>query len=143
MLDDYGLVSALNWFSERFQTLTGLRVEVEGSEELERLGQEMEIGLFRIVQEALTNVARHAEATSVRIGLEPAPGGVTLSIRDDGKGFEQPGSDRRKKQRHWGLAIMRERARAVGGQLFVESEPGKGTCITVKVRAGGKHEGVA
>jgi len=143
MLDDYGLLSALNWFSERFQTLTGIRVEVEGSEELERLGQEAEIGLFRIVQEALTNVARHAEATSVRIGLEPAPGGVTLSIRDDGKGFEQSGWDRRKKQRHWGLAIMRERARAIGGQLFVESEPGKGTCITVKVRAGGKHEGVA
>jgi len=143
MLDDFGLVSALRWFSERFKTLTGVQVEVEAGEMHGRLGQEAEIGLFRIVQEALTNVARHAEATSVRIGVEPTPEGTTLSIRDDGKGFAQPGSDRRKEQRHWGLAIMRERARAAGGQLFVESEPGKGTCITVKVRAGGKHDGAA
>jgi PAS domain S-box-containing protein len=142
VLDDYGLVSALRWYAERFEALTGASVFVECGEEPQRLTKEVETGLFRIAQEALTNVARHAEAESVRIGVECTSEGLTLSVADDGKGFERGETDTGETGRRWGLTIMRERARSLGGELLVESEPGKGTCVTVKLRVGRYGEDV-
>lgn len=142
VLDDYGLVSALRWYAERFEALTGTSVYVECGEEPQRLAKEVETGLFRIAQEALTNVAKHAEAESVRIGVERTPEGLTLSVADDGKGFERGETGTGETGLRWGLAIMRERARSLGGELLVESEPGKGTCVTVELRVGQQGKGV-
>jgi two-component system sensor histidine kinase UhpB len=142
VLDDFGLVSALRWYAERFEALTGVSVYVECGEEPQLLVKEVETGLFRIAQEALTNVARHAQADSVRIGVECTSEGLTLSVADDGKGFERGETDTGETGRRWGLAIMRERARSLGGKLLVESEPGKGTCVTVELRGGQQGKGV-
>jgi PAS domain S-box-containing protein len=134
VLDDYGIVSALRCYAEHFERRTGIIVEVECGEEPERLSYDQESGLFRIVQEALANIVKHAEATSVRIGVENTAVGMRVIIRDDGKGFEMPRIERRRKRRHWGLVIMRERARALGGEFYADSVPGQGTRITVDVR---------
>lgn len=129
VLDDYGLLAALHWYSQRFSQRTGIATNVQGREPMSRLPSAVETALFRITQEALTNVARHAQASQVTVTLEAADGGIHLTIADDGVGFD-PAARRRGG---WGLMIMCERAEAVGGHLRVESAPGKGARITVEV----------
>lgn len=133
VLDDYGLAAALRWSGARFAERTGLTVEVAGLDPVPRLPAAAEIALFRIVQEALTNVARHAQARQVRILLAVREGCITLEIADDGIGFDPANTGPRGGQAAWGLATMRERAESVGAQFRVDTAPGKGANISVQL----------
>ena len=133
VLDDYGLGAALRWYSGRFETLTGVTTLVEGEELSPRLPQEVEMPLFRIAQEAMMNVARHVRASQVTIRLEAAAGRVRLTVADNGAGFDPALKPGQVEPPGWGLITMRERAAAAGGQLRVESAPGKGTRVVVEL----------
>ena len=135
VLDDFGLMAALRWYGERFSKRTDIAALFEGEELVPRLAPEVERALFRIAQEALTNVAKHANAKTVTLTLEGADAGAQLIIADDGVGFD-PARDAR---RGWGLTTMRERAESVGGRLRVESTPGKGTRVVVEVERGSQR----
>jgi PAS domain S-box-containing protein len=130
VLDDYGLVAALRWYAEQFSSRTQILAEVQGEEPAPRLRAPVEIALFRIAQEALTNVAKHAAVTRVRVGVETTDAAVRLVIADDGAGFDP---SRLEDRPRWGLMTMRERAKAVGGQCTIDSYPGKGTSVVVEV----------
>ncbi len=136
VLDDYGLVAALRWYADQFASRAGMRVEMRGAELSPRPPIEIETALFRIAQEALTNVVKHARASRVTLGIETINGRVRLTIADDGKGFD-PNAPRQPGERaEMGLIGMRERAEGVGGSLRVESEVGKGTRVVVEVGRG-------
>ena len=135
LLDDYGVAAALEWHARQLESRTGLRIAVESEALDPRPASEVEMALFRIAQEALTNVAKHAGASRARVALSASAGRVTLVIEDDGRGIDataaanDPGG-----ASTWGMAVMRERAVAVGGAMRVES-PGRGTRIVVEVDA--------
>jgi PAS domain S-box-containing protein len=130
LLDEYGLGAALGAYAEEFAQRTGVRVEVEGSQETARsLRPEAAIALYRIAQEALNNVAKHADARSVEILLEKQPPHLVLIICDDGHGFDAGLAGRGR----WGMSAMRERAEAAGGKLTVVSAPGEGAIVRVAV----------
>jgi PAS domain S-box-containing protein len=129
VLDDYGLLPALRWYAEQYTGRTNIRaVILEPQVAIPRLPPSMETALFRISQETLTNIARHAEASQVSLSLDMVDGSPRLTIQDDGIGFDPSQADT-----GWGLRIMRERAEAVGGKLVIETSPGKGTKIVVDV----------
>ncbi|HEY8388603.1 MAG TPA: sensor histidine kinase, partial [Parasegetibacter sp.] len=130
VLDDLGLVAALEWHSLEFQKRFNINVSFKADQENLQVPSEVGIGLFRIYQESLTNVARHASAQNVTATLESAPGQVCLSIMDDGKGFDMNSTGNRKTL---GLLGMRERAHMIGGQLDIISSPGKGTAVIITV----------
>lgn len=134
-LDEYGLQAALEWYAEKYSERTLIATVVQCQEPFPRLLPSVEVALFRIAQEALTNVIRHARATSVVITLAVRPRGARMVIRDDGEGFDlelfrRPG----KRSPGWGLMGMRERAEAASGSLLIESSAGKGTSIIVETR---------
>jgi len=128
ILDDFGLEAALRWLAEGFSTRTGIAVDVE-SHYSGRLPDETETHLFRIAQEALTNVARHSGAKRVRMKLETRGEEICLSIEDDGRGL--PGAAP-ANGRGMGMIGMRARARSAGGDLNVRSRPGEGVLIEVR-----------
>jgi signal transduction histidine kinase len=132
MLDDYGLSAALQWYGEQFSRRTRLPVEVQAVELAHRSPANVEAALFRITQEALSNVAKHAQARKVVVTLEEKNPGVRLTIADDGVGFD-PRTVREKQARSgWGVLLMRERAMAVGGRMSMYSAPGKGVRVVVE-----------
>jgi len=133
VLDDYGLLAALRWYGEQLSARTGVAVFVRGEEAAPRLAPAVETALFRIAQEALTNVARHAQAGKAAVVLRPGPRRVRLTIADDGIGFDPHAPLRPGGPRGWGLINIQERAEAVGGRLRLESAPGRGTRLTVEV----------
>lgn len=130
-LDDFGLVAALRTLAESLSSRLNLQIDVAGDDVTPRPGSLVESSLFRIAQEAVMNAARHASATRVAVAFAERDGRVILTVRDDGVGFDldAPGID----SDHWGLKSMRERARAIGGMLHVESAPGAGTRVTAEV----------
>jgi signal transduction histidine kinase len=89
--------------------------------------------LYRVAQEALTNVARHAQAGRVDVNIEKLPGSICMKIRDDGKSFQVTRMLNPKKNKRLGLLGMRERVEMVGGSFHVESTPGKGTTVRAQV----------
>jgi len=123
LLDQLGLVPAVEAYLERFAERSGVRTRLEASSEGAALDQRRATALFRILQEALTNVARHADARTVTVRIEPEVGGVVLTVRDDGRGLAGPPTG------SLGILGMQERARAAGGRLTVEGAPGKGTTV--------------
>jgi two-component system, NarL family, sensor histidine kinase DevS len=130
-LDDFGLVSALERLVETFHEQTGIEVDLEPRLGEERLPSDVETTLYRITQEALTNVVKHAQARHVSIVLTRRDGSVSAVIEDDGRGFTAgSGGD------GLGLLGMRERIALVGGRLEVESSPGSGTTLSIEVPAG-------
>ncbi len=128
VLDDYGLMAALRWYGEQFAFRSGIQVTVAGEEPNPRLPLAVEGALFRIAQEALNNVAKHARAGRVTVSLETTAEAVRMQVRDNGIGFA-----RRGRPGGWGLLSMQERAEAVGGTCRVESLPHRGTTVTVEV----------
>ena len=132
MLDQLGLLATLRWYAELFTRRTGIPAIVSGEEPARRLDQDAGVALFRIAQEALTNVARHARAKCARIGLHQERGTLTLAVADDGVGFATTPVLRGVPR--CGISGMRERALAVGGVLRIESSPGAGTRVTVELR---------
>jgi two-component system sensor histidine kinase UhpB len=131
-LDDLGLVNALIALSGRVSRQGGLPVERDFGTELPELSEELELVIYRVAQEALTNVLRHAEATRCRVSLAAVGGGVELVVADDGRGMpSQVGSEA------VGLEGMRERALLVGGTLTIGPGPGgRGTEVRLTVPVG-------
>jgi signal transduction histidine kinase len=127
LLDEVGLVAALQAFLEEQGRYTGLRIELAAPAVGPRLAPEVEIAAFRIVQEALTNVARHAAASRVEVSVARGAEALSIVVRDDGRGFDPAAAE----EDHLGLVGMRERARALGGTLELRSSPGAGTEVRV------------
>jgi PAS domain S-box-containing protein len=132
LLDDYGLVAALESHARHFASRTGLAVSVEGERIGLRPAPNVELALFRIAQEALANALKHAGATSAQVVLTSRPGFLRLSIEDNGTGFAQPSGARAEHRGGWGLPMMRERAEAAGGTLRIEF-PARGTRVVAEV----------
>ncbi len=128
ILDDFGLDAALRSLTESFAQRTGIQVSYHSDLEGRRLPGQVETSLFRIAQEALTNIARHAQASTVSVELLPHGEEVSLRVRDNGGGFDVT---ERRKSGGLGLAGMETRARGCGGKLTLESTPGKGSSIEV------------
>ena len=136
-LDHLGLVAALRQYAEAYSRQYGLDVQFEAvGLDGERLPPEMETALYRIVQEALTNVVRHAQATRVDVLLERRSDRVIAIVEDNGIGFDPEAA---VMDGHLGLFGMRERAEMLGGTLTVESAPGAGTTVFVEVPYGDTH----
>ncbi|MDO9530618.1 MAG: PAS domain S-box protein [Deltaproteobacteria bacterium] len=133
MLDDYGLLSALHWYGTEFSGKTGIGVDVQGQEAVPRLAAPVELAMFRIVQEAMANVAKHAQATGVVLTQAEDNGTVRLVIADNGVGFDQERLGQPEGRHLWGLMTMSERAAAAGGRCRIESQPGQGTRVVVEV----------
>ncbi|MEA5451615.1 PAS domain S-box protein [Leptolyngbya sp. CCNP1308] len=134
MLDDLGLVPALRWYINRHADRTGLQVTLVCDPPPEGLPTSTETACFRIVQEALTNIARHAQAQTVTITLEQTDRTLHLSIQDDGVGFDLEAIGRAKTEgTSLGLLGMEERGLLIGGQLTITSAPGEGTQISLRV----------
>jgi signal transduction histidine kinase len=131
VLDDIGLVAAVHRLADDLTHRFGVRVELtlDGLDDERRLPPEVETVVYRVVQEALTNVARHAEASFASVAITADSDGTRASISDDGVGFEVGDGPRRSL----GLAGMTERASLVGGQLEIASTPAKGTTIVLEV----------
>lgn len=128
LLDDLGLIPAIEHYCEEFHTRTGIQATFSFEGPFPALTDAVNSNLFRILQESLTNVIRHSNARSVIIQLTSSEANLFLTIRDDGDGFE---TDR--KSETLGLIGMKERAIALGGHLVIRSSPGKGTVIEVDV----------
>jgi signal transduction histidine kinase len=131
-LDDLGLVAAVGHYAKHWSEHFHIPAELHATGmESGRLTSELDTALYRIIQEALNNVAKHARATCVNILLDQRPDRVSVIIEDDGVGFEaeQPDSTRQR----FGLIGMRERATLLGGMLDIESHPGKGTTVVARI----------
>ena len=128
-LDDFGLVSAIERLVETFREQTGMEVDLEPRLGTDRLPQEIETTLYRITQEALTNVVKHARATRVSIVLTRRDGAVSAVIEDDGRGIDSGD----QTSDGLGLVGMKERVALVGGRLVVESTAGGGTTLSIEV----------
>ncbi|MGB4360397.1 MAG: PAS domain S-box protein [Rhodoferax sp.] len=131
-LDDYGLLPALRQLATEFSQRTGIAFDLDGVELLPRLSSVVETTMFRISQEALSNVAKHAGANHVAINLHADADLVVLEIADDGSGFDVGRT--LPAQRHWGLGTMRERAEEAGIAFKLESTPGAGTRVVLEVK---------
>ena len=139
MLEHLGLVSALTELSRSFQRASGVEVERRFEPSLATLSDDAELAVYRVAQESLTNIARHAQARHVRIGLESGPGRVVLRVVDDGRGFSGV------PEENGGLRSMRERSLLVGGALAIKQAAGGGVEVRLEVPAtpAGQHVGVA
>ncbi len=127
MLDDFGLVPALEWQAREVSKRTGLRVQVAAGETSGELPDEHRTCIYRVVQEALHNCARHAQARSVRVVVRQEPSRIVLSVTDDGRGFDA------RRVRGLGLVGMAERVNNLGGAFQVDSHPGAGTTVAVEL----------
>lgn len=131
MLEHLGLASALTELSRRFASQSGVRVERRLVKNLPPLSEEAELAVYRVAQESLTNVARHAEASCVELSLEPGAGSVVLRVVDDGRGL----SESVALNGHGGLRGMRERALLVGAALAVKPSASGGVEVRLEVPA--------
>jgi PAS domain S-box-containing protein len=140
LLDEAGFASAARWYVDGFADRSGLKVGLEIPEDLDRLDPDIEVALFRVLQEALTNVYRHANSSSAEIRIHTDATQIRLEIQDHGKGIPQPRSEHLMEgSSHAGVGIagMRERMRELGGVLTIESG-GQGTLIVASVPVNGK-----
>jgi signal transduction histidine kinase len=133
ILDDLGLLPALNFLIDGFARRTGIKTGLTGLD-TERFDPRVEIALYRIVQEALTNVSKHAQASSVDIHFQRSSGAMLLcSIRDDGKGFDLSRVLKPGDNQGFGLRGMRERLKVLGATMEIEATPGQGTVLIIHV----------
>ena len=133
VLDDLGLIPALHSFMKSFTARTGVRTHLNAFAGVEQLETDRRTVLFRVAQEALTNVARHARASRVEVSLQKLPDGIGMKIKDDGKSFQVERTLHAKVGKSLGLLGMRERLEMVGGKLNVASVPGQGTTISAQI----------
>ncbi|MEW6717010.1 MAG: sensor histidine kinase [Chloroflexota bacterium] len=131
-LDDLGLAAALRWYASDVMKRVPLGVHVEVSGEPRPLSAPIKIALFRIAQEALTNVIKHAEAAEANIQLRFTNSAVSVRIEDNGRGFDVDAATS-SGMSSWGLLGMRERASLLGGNFTLQSQPGAGTCVEVVI----------
>jgi len=133
ILEDLGLCEALAWRADELNASAAVRASLQTSGMDHRLSRELELALYRVAQEALTNIARHAQAKTAQVSLRQVAGQVTLSIVDDGAGFDAEAVLAHPSG--LGLAGMRERLALVGGSLQVQSTPGQGTVLIASAPA--------
>jgi signal transduction histidine kinase len=133
MLDELGLVPTLQWLVRTFRQRTGVEVELahEGLED--PLDAEVGTLVFRVVQEALTNIARHARATSAQVRLRRTESTLSLLVEDRGVGFDAERVLEAEEDRGFGIRGMRDRVRLFGGRFTLRSSPGKGSSVEVEV----------
>jgi two-component system sensor histidine kinase UhpB len=129
MLEQLGLVSALTELTTTFGRVSGIRVSRHFDQSLPKLERDAELAIYRIAQESLTNVARHAHATHVDVALEGSLDGVVLRVVDDGRGFAA------EPEEHGGLRSMRERALLIGAALAIKHTPSRGVEVRLEVPA--------
>ncbi|MEW6584360.1 MAG: PAS domain S-box protein [Nitrospirota bacterium] len=134
LLDEYGLSSALRWYADIFAGRTTINTLVKGDDIMPRLPLNTETVLFRIIQEALTNIAKHAGASEAIIAIEDAAENVTITVSDNGKGLDIAAARQRSEKQGLGLASMEERLAAIGGSLKIESSPGRWTRVIIDVK---------
>jgi two-component system sensor histidine kinase UhpB len=127
-LDDHGFLPAIEEMLRRFQAQHGIDTELEVHGNLDELGDDQQLVVYRVTQEALNNVARHSGAGKVAVDVVRHDGTVSLAVHDDGQGFAVGGEDR-----GLGLGGMAERARLVNGDFTIDSEPGGGTTLRLEV----------
>ena len=127
MLDDFGLVPALNWHAREMSKRTGLNVTLAADDAADELPDEHKTCIYRLVQEAVNNCARHARAQNVKVEVARQNGRVLFSVRDDGEGFDT------RSVRGLGLLGMEERVRRLGGSLRIDSKPGRGTMVAAEL----------
>jgi signal transduction histidine kinase len=133
VLEDYGLMTALRWYGAQFASRAGIPVDVQGDELTPRLSHPVESVLFRIAQEALTDVARYAQATRATVTVTADEGVVRLVVAGDGVGLGPVRAAGPDGPQSWGLLTMAERTEAVGGRLRIDSDPERGTQVVVEV----------
>lgn len=133
-LDALGLAPALRRYAERFTRYTGIPCELMLFGEARRLPPRAEIGVYRLVQEALQNVSSHAQASRAEVMIAFAPRGITLAVSDDGRGFDLAAAQQNQNGR-LGLLGMQERAESLGGHLTIRTQPGQGTRIELALAA--------
>jgi PAS domain S-box-containing protein len=133
MLDDLGLIPALRSLMKEFMKETGIRGSLTAFEDVAKLSLAKRTVLYRVAQEALNNVAHHAQATRVEVSLQRLPRALLLQIKDNGCAFDVESALKPKKNRRLGLIGMRERLEMVNGQFAIESAPGKGTTILAQI----------
>jgi signal transduction histidine kinase len=133
ILDDFGLSKTLEWFVEQFSRQTGIQVRIEGEAEGSPMPAEEAVHIYRIVQEALSNVARHSGATRAVVKLKEENGELRVEIRDEGRGFVLDSRRNQAAGEGFGLLGMRERARRLDGTLTIRSSPAQGTVVSVRV----------
>jgi two-component system sensor histidine kinase UhpB len=138
MLDELGLMPTLRWLARTFGQRTGLAVELSAEGIGDRLDPELDSLVFRVVQEALTNVAKHARVPSVRVRLAVRGNRLHLSVQDDGQGFEP---DSESPAEGFGLRGMRDRVQLFGGRFTLRSRPGQGTTLEAEVPLGRPEAG--
>jgi two-component system sensor histidine kinase DegS len=130
-LDDIGLPAALKKFIANYREQYGLPVEFQYFGTQKRLPPAVEVAMFRIVQEGLNNIYKHANATNVLVKLEVLPKKVNLVVRDDGQGFTPDKLGRGPKQKGYGLMGIKERVQLLKGDMDIMSAPGQGTSLVV------------
>jgi signal transduction histidine kinase len=139
ILDDLGLVAAIEWQAQQFQARTGIVCICDCALEEVELNEAQSTAVFRILQEALTNVLRHAHATTVDIKINKEHGYLALSISDNGKGITE---SEKCEQGSLGILGMHERAHLIGGEIDIKGRAGKGTVVIVRVPIFGHETGL-
>lgn len=135
LLDDLGLIPALQAYLTDFTTRSGVLCKLSACAGIEQLGLDRRTVLFRVAQEALGNIDRHAQASHVDLDIRKTPGGFLMTIHDDGRSFQVDKVGRPRGGKRLGLIGMRERLEMIGGSFAVGSAAGKGTTITAQVPA--------
>jgi len=133
VLDDLGLIPALHTFMKSFTEETGIRVNFSAFAGVKEVSGDKRTVLYRVVQEAFNNAARHAQASRLDVKIQKLGGGICMTIKDNGKGFPGGRVLRAKKNRRLGLLGMRERLDMVGGHFDITSRPGKGTTVIAQI----------
>jgi signal transduction histidine kinase len=133
VLDDLGLIPALHTYCRALASRKKIKIHLTAFAGVEALPPEKRTVLFRVAQEALTNVVRHAHATEVQLGLTRIPGAIRMEITDDGRSFAVRKTLLAKNRKRLGLLGMQERIEMVGGQLAIESAPGRGTTVRTEI----------
>jgi signal transduction histidine kinase len=130
---DLGLLPALQWQARQFSKLTQMQVRIQSDGDLDHVPEEQRTCIYRVVQESLTNAAKHANAKSVTIKIRQSSGRLNVTVQDDGAGFRKDSGS----ERGMGLVGMQERVRELGGMLRVDSHPARGTAIHVELESKG------
>lgn len=133
ILDRLGLIPSIEWLLGELATRRGVKTELDMEGEIERLPSEVELCLFRIVQESLRNVEAHSAATTVKVEVKTQDGRLQVRVEDDGRGFDMRGVIADKQHPGLGLQGMQERAQLLGGRVRIDSSPGGGTTILAAV----------
>jgi signal transduction histidine kinase len=133
MLDDFGLPDTLKWYLRKFSDRTGVRTELVEDRLSDRLPIDVEVCVYRAIQEALTNVSRHAQATACRVFVQRLAGSVIVTVEDDGVGLQISGTVTDARRDGLGLLGIRERVSELGGTFRIEGKGGKGTRLTIEL----------